>query len=149
MVSFEKFLSIIKEESYHFDKMGEDVSKKIQSVLSQDMLKHEYKAKLKNTDHFTCGHCFAATDAAYHLYGKDRGFKPKVLGNKEFPEGLEKGETHWYLMRDDGSIIDPTKEQFGNLEIPYDRGKGNGYISKEKATTRGRLIMDLVLDKYK
>lgn len=149
MVDFKRFLNIIKENNYHFDKIGLDVSKKIQSVLSPNMLKHKYRTKLGIGDHFTCGHCFAATDAAYHLYGKENGFKPKVLGNKEFPNGLEKGETHWYLMRDDGAVIDPTREQFGNLDIPYSNGKGNGYISKEKATTRGRLIMDLVLDKYK
>jgi hypothetical protein len=111
-----------------FENSNQDLIKKIQSVLTPDLLKGMWNKEFENP---LAGHCYAATEALYWLLGgPDGDFKPYVLSHKTFPEGLDEGETHWFLRNDKtGEILDPTAEQFEGIEIFYDRGVSNGMMS--------------------
>ena len=52
----------------------------------------------KKTDDITFGHCYIATEAAYHIIGKSLNYKPYVMR-------VERGKyTHWFLKNDMCSI---------------------------------------------
>jgi len=74
------------------------------------------------------------------MYGKNNGFKSYVLNSKNFPEGLDEGDTHWFLKNKEGEIIDPTAEQFGGITIPYDKGKGTGFLTKNPSNAAQQII---------
>lgn len=112
----------------------------IRPVLTKDLLKPQYLNKLKEDDDISCGQCYAASEAAFHMYGKDNGFKSYVLNSKTFPEGLDEGDTHWFLKNKEGEIIDPTAEQFGDITIPYDKGKGTGFLTKNPSNAAQQII---------
>jgi hypothetical protein len=68
------------------------------------------------------GHCYVAAEATYHLAGERAGFRPHFMGWEDSP--------HWYLADDDGTVIDPTVAQFG--EVPdYSLGRGKGFLTRE------------------
>ena len=95
----------------------------IQSVLTPDLLKGIWK---RETENKLEGHCYIATESLYWLLGGPESvWKPYVLSHKTWPDGLNVGETHWFLKNNIGEILDPTKEQFGDLEIDYNKGKLN------------------------
>lgn len=106
---------------------NQDIIKKIQSVLSPDLLKGMWNKEFENP---MTGHCYIATEALYWvLGGPDSEWRPFVLSHKTWPEGLDAGETHWFLKNNKGDILDPTKEQFEGEEIRYDKGTPNGMMN--------------------
>jgi len=116
--------------------------KQIREVLSTDLLSPQYVAKLEKNSDISCGQCYAAAEALYHKWGKFNGFTPAVLNSKTFPEGLEGNETHWFLKNEKGEILDPTAEQFGNTPIPYNKGRGMGFLTKEPAKNKGKEVLN-------
>lgn len=101
---------------------------KIKRNLTPDLLKGIWK----NDDPKNySGYCYVATEALWWMLGgPDSQYTPYVLGNKDWPEVLNKGETHWFLKSKVGKkIIDPTKEQFGDVVIPYEKGHPNGMMN--------------------
>ena len=116
------------------------LKKDIRPVLSKDLLNPQYLKKLKEDDDVSCGQCYAASEAAFHMYGKENGFKSYVLNSKTFPEGLDKGDTHWFLKNKEGEIIDPTAEQFGVTPIPYEEGRGTGFLTKNPSKAALQII---------
>lgn len=106
---------------------------KVQACLSDDLLSPEWRKRKKPKDDFTTGHCYIAAEAAYHAFGKKHGYKPKVISGK--------GWTHWYLQNSEGDIIDPTKEQFLPKQPPYNKGRGNGFLTK-RPSKRCRLLLE-------
>ena len=115
----------------------------IREVLSTDLLSPQYLAKLEKDADISCGQCYAAAEAVYHKWGKFNGFTPKYLTSKDFPEGLPKGETHWFLQnKETKEIIDPTAEQFGGIPIPYEKGTGAGFLTKEPAKNKGKEVLN-------
>jgi hypothetical protein len=100
---------------------------KIKSVLTPDLLKGIWK---KESDNPMAGHCYIATEALYWLLGGPYSeWKPYVLSHKTWPDGLDEGETHWFLKNKNREILDPTKEQFEGCEIEYDKGTPNGMMN--------------------
>ena len=117
------------------------LKEKIRPVLSKDLLKPKYLSKLEEDSDISCGQCYAASEAAFHTYGKENGFTSAYLTSKDFPEGLPEGDTHWFLRnKKTGEIIDPTAEQFGDTPIPYDKGKGAGFLTKEPSKAAQTII---------
>lgn len=110
----------------------------IKKTLTIDLLKKEYHQQYKN-EHYTYGHCYAASEALYYLTGeKDlwiphQGFCP-ILGS------------HWWLVNKvTQKIVDITAEQFyfKNIEPPYSNGNGRGFMQQ---SNRSKLIIKKVLD---
>jgi hypothetical protein len=99
--------------------------KKIQSVLSPDLVKLDWK----ELTHPMAGHCYHASEALYHLWGKRNGYVPAHV---EVYMGTTWGWVgHWFLVGYTGTIIDPTAEQFGKRRVHYDRGVRCGFLTKE------------------
>ena len=120
----------------------EEIKKAIQSALSPDLLKPYWRDQQKATGNLLTGHCYAATEACYHLLGgKSNELKPHILTNKTFPEGLKKGETHWFLKSDD-AVLDPTEKQF-TMPVPYEKGRRQAFLTKSPSK-RARIIMGRV-----
>jgi len=109
--------------------------KRIQSVLTPDLLKGIWAKQFENP---MAGHCYVATEALYWILGgPDGDFVPYVLSHKTFPEGLDEGETHWFLKnKKTGEILDPTAEQFEGVPILYDKGISNGMMSYPKGGSK-------------
>jgi hypothetical protein len=105
----------------------EELMNKIRVVLTPDLLKGMWKnANLSNG---VAGHCYAATEALYWMLGGPDGeYKAFVLSHRVWPEGLNNGETHWFLRNSGGDILDPTADQF-DVDILYDRGVPNGMMN--------------------
>lgn len=109
--------------------------KKIQGVLTPELLKPQFRA-CWNPSNPMAGHCYAATEALYHLLGGPQsGWKP-VRGKD--PQGV----THWWLQRGE-ERLDPTGEQYE--EPPYAAGHPGGFLTREPSK-RARIIMQRVTE---
>ncbi len=133
--SFSNYLKMRSDRIFGIRKVNEsykgstnNLITKIQKNLSPDLLKGIWKNE--SPENYK-GYCYVATEAMYWLLGgPDSQYTPYVIGHKEWPEVFKQGETHWFLKhKKTGKIIDPTKEQFGNLTIPYDKAKANGMMN--------------------
>jgi hypothetical protein len=103
----------------------------IQSNLTDDLLKPEWRCLRRPTDHPTFGHCYVATEVLYHLYGKRHGFKPHRIGN------------HWFLKNPEtNEILDPTKEQFDH-PLNYSFAKGCGFLTRQPSRRARTLLKNL------
>ena len=123
-------------------------AKEVREVLTPDLLKPQYLKKLKKEDDISCGHCYHAVEAIYHKFGKFNGFTPKYLTSKDFPEGLPKGDTHWFIQNNKtGEVIDPTSQQFGKTPIPYEKGTGAGFLTKEPSKPAKKILERLGTEK--
>ena len=113
----------------------------IQNVLSPDLLKPEYREL--NIGNPMYGHCYAATEALFHLIGGlDSGWFP-VRGKDE------NGITHWWLQNQEDLIADPTAEQYisKGLTPPYPNGVRGGFMTGyDNPSKRATIIMQRVSD---
>lgn len=100
----------------------ERVVRNVQKCLTSDLLKPEYLA-IKNR-HRLEGHCYVAAEVVYHLLGGKKAGLTAVVAR------LPEGGTHWWVKTADGTIIDPTKEQFREERIPYELGKPTGFLTR-------------------
>jgi hypothetical protein len=89
------------------------VISKIQNCLSRDLLNPEYQKIVSKTAHPVTGHCYVATEAAFHLFGKKYGYYTYVRRYGSI--------THWWLQNEKSQIIDVTIEQVGD-NYPYHEG---------------------------
>jgi len=105
---------------------------RIRSALSDDLRSSRYRGQACST----AGHCYVASEAAYHaMGGSASGFTPQFVRHE--------GEPHWYLKHDEtGLIYDLTADQFGT-PVPYELGKGKGFLTKEPSK-RARVILERI-----
>jgi hypothetical protein len=110
----------------------------VQGALTPDLLKKEYREE--NIENPMYGHCYAASEALYHL-AKGSGFKP-CRGRDE------RGIVHWWLVDDQGNILDPTAEQYTSKgrTPPYAKGKKAGFLTLEPSK-RAETIMRRIAKK--
>lgn len=111
----------------------------IQSVLTDDLLKPEY-CKIPNR-HKTTGHCYAASEAAFHflLLNKEKNWLP-ICGKDS------NSITHWWLKnKDTNEIFDVTSEQYTSFGFvpPYDNGKPCPFLTKNPSK-RAQKIMERI-----
>ena len=72
----------------------------IQQALSFDLLNTAMRNVVAPTEHYCRGHCYVASEAFYHLYGKAAGFEPRGASY------------HWWLFHPGRNVIaDPTAPQ--------------------------------------
>lgn len=93
-------------------------------MLTDDLLKPVYR---KMTDrHLTTGHCYAASEAAFHLLGGGEHWM-SCCGRDE------DGGTHWWLKnKASGEVLDLTSAQFTHFGKipPYANGRPVGFLTK-------------------
>lgn len=130
--------------------MSPKLQKEIQEVLienSKELLKpFWYRTNQREGSNPLTGHCFVATEVAYHVWGKENGFKPHVVSNKKIESDKSKQWTHWFLKnKETGAILDLTADQFDSetLVYCYENGKGAGMLKKDgEISKRGQFVID-------
>jgi hypothetical protein len=108
---------------------------RIISNLSDDLLSKDWliRKKLLPSCDPTFGHCYLATETAYHILGgKKKGWKPMYLKCKD--------GSHWYLLHSSGYIFDVTQNQFEGEVIPYHKAVGKGFLTKKPSKRAVELI---------
>ena len=100
---------------------------RIQGVLTEDLLLPRYKG----SDNPLAGHCYAASEALYHLLGgKDAGYTPATLSVGPI--------THWFLRGPSG-VVDPTAGQFP-FSLDYGKGRGRGFLTRQPSKRAAIII---------
>jgi hypothetical protein len=104
----------------------------VRAELKDEFVPEEYRGKVNSQ---YCGHCHHATVAMYNLLGgKEKGYK---IGKAVDELGIK----HYWLINASGEIIDPTAEQYTELnrKPPYDNPVKNG-ISYRKTKAAKSII---------
>ncbi|WP_327210983.1 hypothetical protein [Rhizobium leguminosarum] len=114
----------------------------VQSALSPDLLKPEWRRIARRRRCPVTGHCYAASEAIFHMLGgADQGWVPQVLSHRTWPEGLRKGQTHWFLKnRLTGAVIDAASAQFVPLVPKHDGGVGSGFLTRSPSRRAAEII---------
>lgn len=103
-----------------------ECKQKVRRSLSPDLLSPAYRPYYNPQLSPATGHCYVASEACYYLLGwdQDPNWKPMVA---KYPGG-----NHWWLQHKDGTIFDPTADQFDHapFDIPYHEGRGCGFLTK-------------------
>jgi hypothetical protein len=111
----------------------DDLKENIIRNLSDDLLSKEWLSRKGHSYDPTFGHCYIATEAAFHLLGgKPTGWKPYHLCCKD--------GSHWFLKHESGIIFDPTADQFEGDTIPYQDAVGKGFLTKHPSKRAQKLI---------
>lgn len=111
----------------------EDFKKLIVVNLSDDLLSKSYQ-RMKKDKSFssTFGHCYVASETAYHLLGgKEEGWKAYHVKHL--------GYSHWFLKHESGFILDLTADQFKST-INYENARGTGFLTKYPSK-RARMLI--------
>lgn len=110
--------------------------------LSDDLLSKEYVLLRKKNPSLpeTTGHCYVASEAAYHMLGgKEEGWTPQFIRHLGCP--------HWFLKHETGFILDLTYNQFQS-PIDYSKARGSGFLTK-KPSKRTRTLLDRIRNSKK
>jgi hypothetical protein len=90
------------------------------------------RAPWKGAANPLAGHCYVASEAAWHLLGGPAsGWTPCVVRHE--------GATHWFLRRGP-AILDLTRSQFRS-EVPYRAARGCGFLSSHPSA-RARVVIE-------
>ena len=115
------------------DKSYLKLVKEVRSCLSDELRNPPYRG---NENPMT-GHCYVACEVLYHkLGGKEEGWKPMTIRHE--------GGPHWFLQHEDGTILDPTADQFQS-PVPYEEGRGCGFLTKQPSK-RAQVVLDRLED---
>jgi hypothetical protein len=119
------------------------VARAVQRALSLGDLTPAYRAARGAGCDAMTGHCFAATNAFWHLMGGNEGpYRPKQV--------RVAGVSHWFLIdtRSD-TVVDLTASQFGKTRVPYEEGRRVGMRARpggdSEPTERAKRIIERVL----
>lgn len=111
------------------------------SILTKDCLAKEWQEINKKSGINTTGHCYAASEAIYHLFGGKDVFIPQQAKD-------ENGFSHWFLkIKETGEIVDPTASQYTKVGLvpPYDKAKGRGF---QQQSDRSKTIIKRLVLKF-
>lgn len=115
------------------DRAYRDIVKDVRVCLEDGDRKPEYRGH----DNPIAGHCYVASEILYKkLGGKKAGWTPQTIRHE--------GGTHWYLKNQNGTIIDPTADQF-ETAVPYAKGRGCGFMTTEPSARAQRVMERLDL----
>lgn len=123
-------------------KQRQHLCAELAAVLTPDLLKGVWRKIAAETGNPLAGHCYAASEALYHLLGgRESGWTPCVLSHRTWPEGLDPGQTHWFIRhKATGEVLDPTAGQFP-ADVDYARAVGSGFLTKDPSK-RARAIIE-------
>jgi hypothetical protein len=104
----------------------------VRSELRPEYVPIEYRGEV-NSEY--CGHCHHATIAMYYLLdGKINGYKVRKAID-------ERNIKHYWLECPNGEIIDPTAEQYTDLNrpLPY-----NAHVRKGVSHLKSKVAMTII-----
>ena len=102
--------------------------------LTNDLLDKKHRMMKENNPNLahTFGHCYVASEVAYHLLGgKEEGWTPHFIRHV--------GRPHWFLKHKSGQILDLTAQQF-RTPIDYSEARGKGFLTKNPSKRALSLI---------
>jgi hypothetical protein len=87
------------------------------------------------------GNCYPVTEALYHLWGKQHGYRPAYIYYKLRKRGLPvRTVTHWFLITKYGAPMDATAAQFDSATTGIVApGRYGGVMDYSKAVRCGFL----------
>jgi hypothetical protein len=93
------------------------------------------------------GCCYVATEALFHLWGRENGFTPMRV---KYRLNCKTTGMHWFLeQRATGLQVDITADQFPKRREPdYENAIPCGFMTK-KPSKRARQVIDAVLSPAK
>lgn len=106
----------------------------IMENLTKELLDKKHRAMREQNPGLphTFGHCYVASEAAYHMLGgKEAGWRPMHIKHI--------GCSHWFLQHEDGTILDLTASQF-RTPIDYSEARGKGFMTKQPSKRAKKLI---------
>ncbi len=110
-----------------------ELGQAIAAVLTDDLLHARYRNLPDRKP--TTGHCYAASEAAFHLLGgKDAGWSAYVVRHE--------GGTHWFIRHSGGTILDVTARQF-RTPVPYAAARRIGFLTKGPSARAREIIRRL------
>ncbi len=111
--------------------------RRIQEALSFDLLSKGLQKTVSAEAHYVRGHCYVATEAAYHLFAKEAGFKPYSIRCAD-------GGTHWWLVHPVRKVVlDVTEPQ--QKCAGFDYSKRRQYFLTAAPSMRAVVLMIRVL----
>jgi hypothetical protein len=79
------------------------------------------------------GNCYVVSEAVYHILGgKKAGWKPMVMRTDT--------DTHWFLIHQNGLILDLSQKQFNGKLPDYSKARGSGFLTKKPSNRAQQLI---------
>lgn len=118
----------------------------IEKFLTPDLLNNKWKKLADKKNNFS-GHCYIAAESIFHILGgKKAGYKSYVLNHAVWPDGLDTGETHWFVKNKDGKIVDPTAKQF-DIPIAYEKGIACGFLTV-KPSKRAKILIERLKNNF-
>ena len=114
----------------------------IRKQLGPHLVKKNYLKLRPSCATASWGCCYVATEALYHLWGKENGYTAMRV-----PYKLSDGSIgqHWFLeQRASGLQVDITADQFRGLHPDYKNATPTGFLTK-KPSKRAQAIIDAVL----
>jgi hypothetical protein len=107
--------------------MSWPVFKLIKENLTDDLLAHGHT-----------GHCYVASEAYYHIVGREDGFQPYQM--------KVDGVSHWWLRRGN-NVIDITSDQFDYaVNYWHEDARCRGFLTKGPSK-RAQVLIDRVMEK--
>lgn len=101
---------------------------RIRANLSDDLRRAPWRGS-------TCpvaGHCYVASEAAFHvLGGRGGGWKPETVTHE--------GAVHWYLRHATGQVLDVTAAQF-TAPPDYTQGRGRAFLTRRPSRRARELL---------
>lgn len=103
--------------------------RRLRTTLSPDLLHPRHRTGGVGP---AAGHCYVASEALFVLLGgRGAGYRPHAVRHE--------GAVHWYLVADDGSIVDATADQFVT-PIPYAAGRGRGFLTRQPCSRTREIL---------
>jgi hypothetical protein len=115
----------------------------VKLLLKNDFLGDYWYNINKSSDSHLTGFCYLASELYYFLDGKSQKWWFKEITSTEF---LPYNGKHYFLEnKETGKILDITKSQFNNIDIPYHLAKNKGirFMSKSCNALKKILYQDI------
>ena len=108
----------------------------IQAVLTPDLLSKDYLKRWTPRRHRVWGHCYAASEALFHMLGG------KKAGYASYHVNVD-GESHW-LIKTGNAVLDPTAGQFAGMQFAdltiQIVSSPCGFLTKQPSTRAAEII---------
>lgn len=115
----------------------EQLGKLVVAQLTPDLLSPQF-AKLPQAQRNPLfGHCYVASEALYHLAGGKRsGLRPRRIR-------IAEDQWHWWLVDQDGNVVDLTAGQFDTAP-DYALGIKAAFLTKRPSARAKKLMARVV-----
>lgn len=100
----------------------------VRAALTDDLR----RAPWRGSPNLMAGHCYVAAEAMHHL--SEGRLRPQFIRHE--------GAPHWFLRDEDGTVVDPTADQF-STPVPYEQGRGKGFLTRQPSA-RARIVIGRV-----